>query len=127
MRANRRISGAEIRFRKALWAEGARGFRRGEHLPGRPDIIFPAIRLAVFVHGCFWHRCPLCHLPEPKANAAFWRSKFQANAIRDESAEAALSGAGWAVLIIWEHELRTDIRAAAVRLAEMVRSRRGAA
>ncbi len=124
MRANRRVSGAEIRFRRALWASGARGFRRGEQLPGRPDVIFPGVRLAVFVHGCFWHRCPTCDLREPKANAEFWRTKFEANLDRDRLAQAALRSTGWEVWTVWEHELRADTAAAARRLADAVSARR---
>lgn len=124
MRANRRVSGAEVRFRRALWAEGARGFRRGEHLPGRPDVVFPAVRLAVFVHGCYWHRCPTCALREPRANAEFWRAKFEANLARDRAVESALRESGWNVATVWEHDLRADIRAAARRLADDVESRR---
>lgn len=120
MRANRRVSGAETSFRRALWSVGARGFHRGERLPGRPDVVFPAVRLAVFVHGCYWHRCPECRLPEPKANAEFWRSKFDANGVRDRAATDALSAAGWRVETVWEHELREDLLAAARQLADRV-------
>lgn len=127
MRANRSVSGTEIRFRRALWAEGARGFRRGERLPGRPDVIFPAIRLAIFVHGCFWHRCPTCDLPEPRANADFWRQKFAANLARDRRAEEALRLKGWSILTVWEHELRADLVEAASRVAADVTARRAAA
>jgi DNA mismatch endonuclease (patch repair protein) len=124
MRANRRVSGAEVRFRQALWAAGARGFRRGERLPGRPDVVFPAVRLALFVHGCFWHRCPSCALPEPRANAGFWRAKFEANAERDRRVAEALAVAGWEVQTVWEHELRADLGGTAVRMATVVTQRR---
>lgn len=124
MRATRSVSGPEIRLRKALWAAGARGFRRGTGLPGRPDVIFPAVRLAVFVHGCYWHRCPECALREPKANAEFWRTKFEENLKRDRAAEAALSRSGWDVTTVWEHDLRADLPAAARRLADDVTRRR---
>jgi DNA mismatch endonuclease (patch repair protein) len=124
MRANRRVSGAEVRFRRALWAQGARGFRRGERLPGRPDVIFPAVRLAVFVHGCYWHRCPTCDLRDPKANAEFWRSKFDANLRRDAAAVASLSASGWHVEIVWEHEIRAEVEAPARRIDALVARRR---
>ena len=126
MRANGRVSGAEARFRRALWAEGARGFRRGETLLGRPDIVFPAIRLAVFVHGCFWHRCATCAPRDVKANAEFWRAKFEANVARDRAARSALQASGWDVTTVWEHDIRADIRAAARRLTLDVASRRAA-
>jgi len=124
MRANRNVSGAERRFRRALWAVGARGFRRGSSLPGRPDVAFTAVRTAVFVHGCFWHRCETCSLPQPKANAEFWREKFERNAERDHQATMALSQAGWTVITIWEHELRSDMMAAARRVADHVSQQR---
>jgi DNA mismatch endonuclease, patch repair protein len=125
MRANRRVSGAEIRFRRAVWAEGARGFRRGEFLPGRPDVIFSRLRLAVFIHGCYWHRCPTCNLALPKANRDFWQAKFEANLARDRQAQVALAQRGWDTITIWEHDLKSDIRAAARRLADQVAARRG--
>ena len=127
MRANRSVSGPEIRLRKALWAAGARGFRRGTDLPGRPDIIFPAVRLAVFVHGCYWHRCPECALREPRANAEFWRAKFEANLKRDREAEASLMASGWDVTTVWEHDLRADLAATSRRLADVVTRRRATA
>lgn len=124
MRANRRVSGAEVRFRKALWAEGARGFKRGESLPGRPDLVFPAVHLAVFVHGCYWHRCPVCSPREVKANADFWRAKFAGNLRRDVASQVALESSGWEVAIIWEHEIRADVAQAARRVAVRVTARR---
>jgi DNA mismatch endonuclease (patch repair protein) len=124
MRANGRVSGAEVRFRRALWAEGARGFTRGERLPGRPDVVFPAVRMAVFVHGCYWHRCPACDLRDPKANADFWRSKFDANLRRDAGAVASLVALGWDVQIVWEHEIRAEVQGPTRRIAALVAARR---
>ena len=124
MRANRSVSGVEIRFRRALWAAGARGYRRGSWLPGRPDIVFPAIRVAVFVNGCYWHRCPTCRLPAPKANAEFWREKFRRNLERDWAAETALTAAGWTVITVWEHEVRADVDSAAYRTAHRIAEER---
>ena len=126
MRATRSVSGAEVRFRRALWAAGARGYRRGSNLPGRPDVAFTAIRVAVFVHGCYWHRCPSCDLPWPKANAAFWRNKLERNIERDSEAELHLAESGWTVLTVWEHELRADVQAAAARVAALIDAQRRA-
>lgn len=116
MQSNRRVSGLEIRFRRALWAGGVRGYRLQTLLPGRPDVAFPRRRIALFVHGCFWHQCPKGHLPAPKANAEFWSKKFSENRRRDESAIAALSEAGWNVLVFWECDLREDMSAAVDRV-----------
>lgn len=120
MRANRNVSGAELRFGRDLWAAGARGYRRGSGLPGRPDFAFTAIQMAVFVHGCYWHKCPSCALPQPRANAEFWREKFQRNVERDRIAEMSLIEAGWTVVIVWEHELRADAQSAARRVAALI-------
>ena len=124
MRANRNVSRAETRFRKALWGAGARGYRRGSWLPGRPDIVFPAIRLAIFVNGCYWHQCPSCQLPQPKANAEFWREKFARNIERDRAAESALAANAWKVMTIWEHELRADVEGTANRTARFIAEER---
>lgn len=71
----------------------------------RPDFVFPKLRLAVFVDGCFWHACPI-HATKPRNNAAFWRKKLVANKSRDRRVTHALRAAGWRVLRIWEHELK---------------------
>ncbi len=70
----------------------------------RPDFVFPTLRVAVFVDGCFWHACPL-HTTKPRSNAAFWRRKFAANKARDRLVTRTLRATGWRVLRIWEHEL----------------------
>lgn len=76
-------------------------------LPGKPDLIFPKHRLAVFVHGCFWHRHPGCaKATTPKTRVNFWSEKFEANVCRDRSAEDALIAQGWHVGIIWECEAK---------------------
>jgi len=70
----------------------------------RTDFVFPKLRLAVFVDGCFWHGCPQ-HATQPRNNAAFWRRKFAANQSRDRLVTRTLRKDGWRVLRIWEHEL----------------------
>lgn len=84
------------------------GTRRSTLVPRlavRPDFVFPKLRLAVFVDGCFWHACPQ-HATKPKSNAAFWRKKLAANQARDRLVTRTLRRTGWRVLRIWEHELR---------------------
>ena len=71
----------------------------------RPDFVFPKLRLALFVDGCFWHGCPQ-HGTKPRGNAAFWRKKFAANRARDLRVTRTLRRHGWRVLRIWEHELK---------------------
>jgi DNA mismatch endonuclease (patch repair protein) len=124
MRANRSTSRIEIRFRRALWAAGARGYRCNLKIPGRPDLAFPRIRVAVFVHGCFWHGCLTCQLPRPRANADFWQRKLERNAERDLEIGAGLTHAGWKVITVWEHELRADMNKAALRVARRIAAER---
>jgi DNA mismatch endonuclease, patch repair protein len=70
----------------------------------RPDFVFPKLRIAVFVDGCFWHGCPL-HATQPKQNAEFWRTKIARNQARDLLVTRQLRARGWRVLRLWEHEL----------------------
>lgn len=112
MRANQgRDSGPELRLRRALWAAGFRGYRKNvKALPGKPDIVFGRARLAIFIHGCFWHRCPTCRRNlTPAANAAYWETKFARNVERDRENQTALESLNYRVMTIWECELRRDL------------------
>lgn len=112
MSANRgRDTGPEISLRRALWAAGLRGYRinvRG--LPGRPDIVFPRQHLAIFVHGCFWHRCPHCQVSAPKTHVEFWREKFERNRARDARNIEELNDLGWRTMTVWECEVKAEIQ-----------------
>src|SRR4051794_3443305 len=67
----------ELKIRKALWAAGLRGYRVDwKKALGRPDVAYPGRRVAIFVQGCYWHRCPHCNLPMPKRNTEYWVQKF---------------------------------------------------
>ena len=77
---------------------------RGEGVKVRPDFIFPKLRLAIFVDGCFWHGCPQ-HGTQPKGNRLFWKKKFARNIARDRLVNRTLRSANWRVLRVWEHEL----------------------
>lgn len=96
----------ELIIRKMLWSLGCR-YRVNSKLPGRPDIVFTRQRLAVFIDGCFWHRCPL-HYQAPATNPAFWEAKIGRNVRHDRKVDVLLAKEGWSVLRIWEHEVRTD-------------------
>jgi len=96
----------EIILRKALWAAGLR-YRIKNRLPGRPDIVFPSAKVAVFVDGCFWHGCPE-HMTWPKNNADFWRQKIQRNMERDKEVGDRLEVLGWKLLRFWEHEIKSN-------------------
>lgn len=124
MLANRRVSGLERRLRSALWAAGARGHRVQTRLVGKPDLVFPVERIAVLVHGCFWHGCVVCQLPRPKANADFWAAKLDGNAERDQKVQEQLREQGWEVVVVWEHALRADIHAVAAELLHLRALRR---
>lgn len=93
-----------LRFRKNLLIRTEHGFK------ARPDIVFPKARIAVFVDGCFWHRCPK-HATTPKRNGDFWQAKLEANVERDRLVDVALTTDGWRSIRVWEHE--TPARAAA--------------
>lgn len=82
------------------------GFRFRTHrrnLPGVPDIVMPGRRIAIFVHGCFWHRHARCkNASFPASNVEFWRAKFDANVSRDKAVRSQLRKAGWTVFTVWE-------------------------
>lgn len=96
----------ELAVRRIAHAMGLRFRLHRKNLPGRPDLVFPRHRLAVFVHGCFWHQhqeCRFAHIP--KSRVSFWKDKFAANIARDQRNIAALHSLGWRVLVIWECEV----------------------
>lgn len=100
----------ELNLRKVLWKVGLRGYRiHWKKMPGRPDIVFTKKRLAIFVNGCYWHRCPHCKLSLPKTNLAFWEIKFNVNKERDKQNIIELEKLGWKVLVVWECQLKEDI------------------
>jgi DNA mismatch endonuclease (patch repair protein) len=99
----------ELRVRRFLHAAGLRYRLHDKRLPGKPDLVFPARRVAVFVHGCFWHQHPdpACKLARlPKSRLDFWQPKLRGNAERDRKNVTALEMAGWRVLTVWECHAR---------------------
>ena len=110
----------ELAVRRIAHRMGLRFRLHRKNLPGRPDLVFPKHRLAVFVHGCFWHRHEGCrYASTPKSRAAFWTEKFAANVKRDARQEAALRTLGWQILVIWQCETK-DEAAVERRLAELI-------
>lgn len=111
MRSNKgKNTKPEIVFRKALWADGIRGYRlHWNKAPGKPDIAFPKRKIAIFINGCYWHRCPKCKLQLPKHNRDFWKTKFERNKERDSEKLLALAQDNWRVLVIWECELKKNL------------------
>lgn len=111
MSANRgKDTGPEVLLRKALWAKGVRGYRvHLKGLPGKPDIVFSRSKLAIFVNGCFWHRCPNCNPSIPKSHTTFWNDKFERNIERDARVIRKMHDMGWRTIVVWECSIRSDI------------------
>ena len=108
MQGNKRANTKpELLVRQRLREAGLTGYRlQWKKAPGRPDIAFPGRKIAIFVNGCFWHRCPHCNPSMPKRNTDFWIAKFKRNAERDQAAIAELEKLGWTAITIWECELK---------------------
>lgn len=111
MKANKsKNTKPEVALRKALWNQGLRGYRiHWKNAPGSPDIAFPSRKIAVFVQGCFWHRCPQCKPKVPTRNKEYWQAKFRKNIERDRRSLAALKKEGWTVLVYWECEVNENL------------------
>jgi DNA mismatch endonuclease (patch repair protein) len=107
----------EMKVRRAAYALGYRFRIHRRDLPGTPDLVFPRLRKAIFVHGCYWHRHEGCRYAyNPKSNTQFWRAKFDKNEERDRQALSELIELGWDALVIWECETR-DLDELAARIA----------
>ena len=128
MRANPgRDTAPEVRLRSALHRAGLR-FRKNAplDLPAgrvRPDVVFPRLRLAVFVDGCFWHGCPE-HGSRPSGNSEFWAAKIDGNRRRDADQTEWLEGEEWTVLRVWEHESIADATERILRAIAVLRDER---
>jgi DNA mismatch endonuclease (patch repair protein) len=120
----RRDTAPELELRRRLHALGLRflvdASPRGTSRRRRADVVLRGSRIAVLVHGCFWHRCPE-HFHAPKANADWWRLKFASVVARDEDTERQLGAAGWLPVVVWQHE---DMAEAARRIRDLDTSRR---
>lgn len=118
MSANKgRDTKPELILRKALRDIGLSGYRiHWNKIPGKPDIAFPGRKIAIFIHGCFWHRCPKCNLALPKSHSDYWASKFKRNIERDKKYEKDLKKNGWQTIVLWECEVIKDALALAARI-----------
>jgi DNA mismatch endonuclease (patch repair protein) len=113
----------EVVLRKALFAQGLRYRLHDKKLPGRPDIVLPRFKTAIYVHGCFFHghNCPAFRWPSTRPD--FWRTKIEGNKARDERQLAAMKSAGWKAVVVWECELRGQDKAE--RVAQAISKRLG--
>lgn len=99
----------ELTVRRYLHGRGFRYRLHARDLPGSPDLVLPKYRVAILVHGCFWHRHPGCRFATtPASNIEKWNTKFQTNVDRDARKLTSLQAAGWRVIVVWECELRRD-------------------
>jgi DNA mismatch endonuclease (patch repair protein) len=105
----------ELAVRRALHRAGFRYRLHARDLPGRPDLVLPKHRAAIFVHGCFWHRHSGCrYASTPATRREFWATKFQQNVERDARTLAALQTAGWRTAVVWECATRGGLSEHAV-------------
>lgn len=126
MQSNRsKDTSPERRLRSALHQ---RGFRFRKHVQvlqgrrGKPDVIFPRQKVAVFVDGCFWHGCPT-HGTTPKTHTEYWGEKIERNRRLDTEVDASLIAQGWTVLRFWEHEPSEVMAEAVARVLKIQRGR----
>jgi len=106
-----RDTAPELVVRSAAHALGLRFRLRRDDLPGKPDLVFPSRRIALFVHGCFWHGhdCPR-GARMPQTNRAYWQAKIGRNMARDTASAAALKELGWTPRTLWECETRDPVK-----------------
>jgi DNA mismatch endonuclease (patch repair protein) len=123
-RVKGRDTSPELKVRKLLTRLGARYRLHRKDLPGNPDIVLPGRKLAIFVHGCFWHGHDCARGARvPKQNRDYWLAKVARNTARDEAAQAALATAGWRVVVLWECDMK-DEAALSERLAGLLEAPR---
>lgn len=110
----------EMVIRKGLHARGYRYRLHSRSLPGRPDLVFPSRRAAIFVNGCFWHGhdCPLFKWPSTRAE--WWRAKIEGNRARDAEVQAQLAEMGWRQLRVWECALKGRQRREPIEILDLV-------
>ena len=110
-----RDTAPEISFRKYIWSMGIRGYRTKYKVIGKPDLFFPKKKIALFIDGCFWHKCPSCFI-KPKSNITYWSNKISKNILRDNIVTNKLQIQEIDVIRIWEHQIKQDINSAYLTL-----------
>ncbi|MGA2646650.1 MAG: very short patch repair endonuclease [Candidatus Sulfotelmatobacter sp.] len=111
----------ELEVRRFLHRAGFRFRLHRRDLPGKPDIVFPTLKKAIFIHGCFWHQHRYCRSGHmPKSRLEYWEPKLKANCARDETARRELRKLGWKSITIWECRIERDVYVA--RLLKFLKS-----
>lgn len=111
----------ELAFRKYVWTSGIRGYRIKTKIIGKPDLYFSKKKIAVFIDGCFWHKCPKDYI-RPKSKKTFWDKKIEHNIKRDKVVKIELEKQGIKILRFWEHEIEEDIQKCILILAKRINS-----
>lgn len=122
-RVRSRNTQPELHVRRALWNDGFRYRLHVRDLPGTPDLVLSKYRLAVFVHGCFWHQHGCKKSKRPASNLEFWNSKLDENISRDARKRKGLEDRGWTVTTIWECRLDSDTESLLALLRRLRSSR----
>ncbi len=110
----------ELALRKALRSQGYGGYRLHWKIKGKPDICYPGKKIAIFLNGCFWHRCANCNPPTPGTNRDYWMHKFSRNVQRDAETKETLENDGWTVIVVWECEVKKNIEDVVNRIAAVI-------
>lgn len=106
-RVKNKNTSLEVNFRKELFNTGLRGYRVNYKIKGKPDIVFTKRKVAIFLDGCFWHKCPEC-FSLPKTNKKFWKDKINGNVKRDKIVSETLKKDGYTVIRFWQHEIQKN-------------------
>jgi len=110
----------EMTFRIYIWSKGLRGYRVHSKLRGKPDLYFGKSKIAIFIDGCFWHKCAVC-FKRPKSNKKYWNKKIQRNVERDLETDVYLESNNIHVLRFWEHEIKNDINKCFNKLKKLIK------
>jgi DNA mismatch endonuclease (patch repair protein) len=122
-RIRSRDTSPELVLRRHLYARGIRFVTCVKDLPGKPDIVNRRRRLAIFVHGCFWHQHSSCiDASRPKTNTDYWLPKLERNVARDKAAIDELSRRGFRVLVAWDCEIMRDVDRVVQRIGQILES-----